>query len=138
MKYLLFFLMPTIFLSVPKLYSASTSINSPGENSTLNVNGDQREGNMSAIEFKSQDFCRAEAPDFEFETKFSVVSATVYFSGANFRSIERASISSNSLKPIESLKARCIPGSIVTFDNVKVIGPDLKVRTIPGVTYLLY
>ena len=95
-------------------------------------------GRMSAIEFKSQDYCRAELKDFEFDARFIVISATVYFSGANFRDVEKGIITSNSLKPINSLKMRCIPGSIVVFDDIKVKGPDNIIRTIPGVSYMLY
>lgn len=95
-------------------------------------------GRMSAITFKSQDYCRAELENFDFDAHFSIVSATVYFTGANFKGVEKGIITSNKLKPIESLKARCIPGSIVVFDDVKVKGPDDMLRTIPGVTYMLY
>lgn len=137
MKLLFIFILPVIFFSTTAVNSNFAEFNFNDKRPTK-VAGNQREGNMSAIEFKSQDFCRAEAPDFEFETKFSVVSATVYFSGANFRGVEKGFISSNSLKPVAAMKARCIPGSIVTFDQIKVIGPDKQVRVIQGVSYLLY
>ena len=98
----------------------------------------QRDERMSATVFKYQDFCRAELPDeFPFDAKFSVVSATVYFTGANFKGVEKGFITSNSLKSVEDLKKRCIPGSIVIFDDVKVKGPDNEVRTITGATFIL-
>ncbi len=34
--------------------------------------------------------------------------------------------------------AKCIPGTSITFDNVKVQGPDGTVRTIPGPGFILY
>ena len=95
-------------------------------------------GRMRSIVFKNQEYCRAEAPDFEFEVGFKVVSATVYFTGANFKTVEKGTITSNSLKPVKPLMERCIPGTIVIFDDVKVIGPDKEVRTIPGITLQLY
>lgn len=98
----------------------------------------QDDGKMSATVFKNQEYCRVELYRFEYEVDFKIVNAKVYFSGANFKNIETGDISSNSLKPIRHLMARCIPGSIVVFDDVKVVGPDKKVRTIPGVTYILY
>ncbi len=100
----------------------------------------QEPGNekMMAVAFRAQSFCRAELKDFEFDATFTVVSATVYFSGANFRSTEKGSISSNSLKPIKHLMDRCVPGSIVIFDNVKVIGPDKQIRPIAGLSLLLH
>jgi hypothetical protein len=96
-------------------------------------------GRMSAVAFKNQLYCRAEMPaDFEFDARFAVVSATVYFSGANFKNTEKAFITNSSLKPIAGQMARCIPGTIVIFDDVKVIGPDKELRAIPGVSYMLY
>ncbi len=96
------------------------------------------EHKMTAIEFKSQDYCRLEVPDFNFDAKFTLVSATVYFSGANFKGVETGYITSSSLKPVAALKARCIPGSIVVFDEVKVIGPDKELRVIPGKSFVLF
>lgn len=94
---------------------------------------------MRSIVFKSQEYCRAEMPkDFEFDVQFKVVSAKVYFSGANFRGVETGTITSNKLAPVKHLMDRCIPGSMVVFDDVKVMGPDKKVRTIPGLSLLLY
>ena len=98
----------------------------------------QTAGRLSSVVFKNQDYCRAELEDFEFDAKFSVLSATVYFSGTNFKEVERGYITSNSLKPIKKLMDRCLPGSVVVFDDVKVKGPDNLVRTIPGVSLTLY
>ena len=39
---------------------------------------------------------------------------------------------------IKDLMRQCQPGSIVTFDEIKVKGPDNMVRTLPGVSYILY
>ena len=105
---------------------------------SLNLQDEAAMGRMRAIEFKSQDYCRAEAPDFEFEVQFKVQSATVYFTGANFKGVEKGVINSNSLKPIKDLMNRCIPGSVVIFDDVKVIGPDKIERTIPGTSFRLF
>ncbi len=95
-------------------------------------------GKMLAVIFKAQDFCRAELKDFDFDVQFTVVSATVYFSGTNFKNVETDFIKSNSLKPIRSLMDRCAPGSLVIFDNVKVLGPDKQIRPLQGTSYLLH
>lgn len=92
---------------------------------------------VAAVEFKNQDFCRAELENFDFDLKFNVVSATVYFSGANFPSIASQTISSNSLSPIKALISRCGPGSSITFVNIKVQGPD-GVRSIDERSITLY
>ncbi len=93
---------------------------------------------MQAVIFRRQDVCRAELKDFEFDFKYQVVSATMYFSGTNFRGVETGFINSNSLKPVGSLMARCAPGTMVVFDNVKVVGPDKFIRSIQGTSYLLH
>jgi gliding motility-associated protein GldM len=92
---------------------------------------------MPSVEFKNQQFCRAELENFDFDLQFKVVSATVYFSGAGFPNVVTSAISGNSLAPIISFFSRCQPGSVVTFDNVKVQGPD-GVRSIDGKSIALY
>jgi len=92
---------------------------------------------MTSAAFKGQDFCRAELENFDFDTKYSVISATVYFSGANFSNVQTAAINSNNLASIKALMARCGPGSVISFDNVKVTGPD-GARTIDGKSIALY
>lgn len=100
----------------------------------------QEPGNekMMATVFRAQDFCRLEMKDFEWEVEFNIVSATVYFSGSNFKNVEKGAITSKSLKPLKKYIDRCVPGSMVVFDNVQVMGPDKMVRTIPGVSYILH
>jgi len=93
---------------------------------------------MTAGSFKSQQYCRAELENFDFDAKFSVVSATVYFSGANFANVQTQTLNGNNLTPLSSYIQRAGPGSSITFDNVKVQGPDGKQRTIQGVGIVLY
>ncbi len=92
---------------------------------------------MPSVEFKSQQYCRADLEQFDFDLKFTIVSATVYFSGANFPNVATASITGNGLAALSAFMARCGPGSVVTFDNVKVQGPD-GVRSIDGKSIALY
>ncbi|UEG49200.1 hypothetical protein LK994_11215 [Ferruginibacter lapsinanis] len=116
----------------------SSTTNNPEEDPDRVLQLGTDGGRMSAVVFKNQEYCRAELERFDFDAHFSVVGATVYFSGANFKNLEKGTITSSSLKPIKELMLRCVPGSIVVFDDVKVIGPDKKLRTIPGATYILY
>jgi hypothetical protein len=92
---------------------------------------------MPSVEFKQQQFCRAELENFDFDLKFTIVSATVYFSGAGFPNVAQSAIQGNSLAGLQSFIQRCQPGSVVTFDNVKVQGPD-GVRSIDGKSIALY
>lgn len=92
---------------------------------------------MATVVFKNQGFCRADLENFEFDLRYSVVSATVYFYGAGFTGVQQGTISGGDLGPIKALMAKCQPGSSVSFDNVKVSGPD-GVRTIDGRTFQLF
>jgi gliding motility-associated protein GldM len=93
---------------------------------------------VPSVEFKSQQYCRADmGPDFLYDVRFSVVSATVYFSGANFQNVVTTSINGNSLAGLGAYMQRCGPGSVVSFDNIKVNGPG-GVRVIDGVSIALY
>jgi len=95
-------------------------------------------GRMQSVVFKNQQFCRADLENFDFDARFNVVSATVYFSGANFPSVQPATITGGSLAGLSTQLAKCIPGTSITFDNVKVEGPDGVVRSIPGPGFILY
>ncbi len=92
---------------------------------------------MTSVEFKNQQYCRAELEKFDFDTRFSVVSATVYFSGAGFPNVAATSITGNNLTSLSSFITRCQPGSNVTFDNIKVTGPG-GARVIEGRSFALY
>ncbi|MEX1201731.1 MAG: GldM family protein [Ferruginibacter sp.] len=92
---------------------------------------------MQSVVFKQQSFCRAELENFDFDLKFNIVSATVYFSGANFPSVITRNITSNSLSGLTADMAKCGPGSVISFDNIKVSGPD-GTRSIDGKSIALY
>ena len=87
-------------------------------------------GRLQAVVFRSQQFVRADLENFDFEAKFSVVSATVYFSVPGDRNVRQATLTSGSLAPAKAHMDALVPGSTVTFDNIKVVGPDGQPRTI--------
>ena len=99
--------------------------------------GPSEGGAIQSVVFKNQQFARAELKNFDFDYHYSIVSATVYFSGANFPSVQTASISGGSLAGIQGQLQRCIPGTSVTFDAVKVQGPGGPVISIPGPGFIL-
>ncbi len=128
---------------------ASITVNADGKPSTYEFRvkripdpilkvGPSSGGRIQSVVFKNQSFARAELENFDFDARFSIVSATVYFSGANFPSVQAASISGGNLSGIQGQLAKCIPGTAVNFDNVKVQGPDGVVRSIPGPGFILY
>jgi gliding motility-associated protein GldM len=136
-------------VKVSAVGKASISVNADGKASTYDFRikripdptfkvGPSGGGRIQSVVFKNQQFARADLEGFDFDARFSVVSATVYFSGANFPNVTPTSINSGSLANISSQLAKCIPGTSVTFDNVKVQGPDGAVRTIQGPGFILY
>lgn len=92
---------------------------------------------VPAVEFKNQQFARAELENFDFDLKYSVVSATVYFSGAGFPNVQTTTLNGGGLGGLSAFLSRCGPGSVVTFDNVKVSGPD-GTRSVEGRSISLY
>jgi gliding motility-associated protein GldM len=92
---------------------------------------------MTSAEFKAQQYCRAELENFDFDLRYNVVGSTVFFSGANFPNVVTTSITSNNLGSLQQYISRCGPGSVVTFDQVRVQGPD-GVRTIEGKSIALF
>ena len=103
--------------------------------------GPSKGGRIQSNIFKAQDFLRAELLNFDFEARFNVVSATVYFAGAGFASgggVQTGILSSGSLAPVKAKMDLCKPGSTVTFDDLKVVGPDGRTRTIPPISFVLF
>ena len=93
---------------------------------------------MPSVEFKNQTACRADmGPDFIYDVKYTVISATVYFSGTGFPNVATTTITSNNLSSLSTYFQRCVPGTSITFDNVKVQGPD-GIRVIEGKTFSLF
>lgn len=92
---------------------------------------------MPSVTFKNQQYCRAELENFDFDLKYNIVSATVYFSGAGFSNVVSRQLTGNNLSALSAEMAKCMPGSQITFDQVKVSGPD-GTRTIDGAGILLY
>jgi gliding motility-associated protein GldM len=127
--------------------TATINVNADGKSSTFQFRikripdptfkvGPSSGGRIQSVVFKNQQFCRADLENFDFDARFSVVSATVYFSGANFPNVQAATINGNNLGSLPQL-SKCVPGTSVTFDNVKVQGPDGAVRVIQGPGFIL-
>ena len=139
-------------ISVSSGTAASITVNADGKSSKFDFRiknipdpigmvGSSPGGRIQSNVFKAQDFIRAELKNFDFDARFSVTSATVYFAGAGFAnsgSVQTGTISSGSLAAIKSKIDLCKPGSSVTFDDLKVVGPDGRSRTIPPVSFVLF
>ncbi len=93
-------------------------------------------GAIQAAVFKSQQYCRAELENFDFDARFQVVGATVYFTGAGFPVPQPATLQGNNLGALAQM-AQCKPGTSVIFDQIQVVGPDGSKRTITAPGFLL-
>jgi gliding motility-associated protein GldM len=135
-------------VNVKTVGKASITVNADGKASTYDFRvkripdpiikvGPSAGGRIQSVVFKNQNFARADLENFDFDAHFNIVSATIYFSGANFANVQSAEIHGGSLDGVKAQLQRCIPGTSVTFDNVKVQGPDGVVRSIPGPGFIL-
>lgn len=93
---------------------------------------------MAVAEFKDKQFCRSESGDFNFDAKSSLIGAKVYFYGKGFHAVAKGMLTGNSLQPVAELVKLCKAGTIVAFDEIKVLGAYNQIQTIKGVSYLLY
>ncbi len=136
-------------VNVKTVGKASISIIADGKSSTYDFRvkripdpvikvGPSAGGRVQSVVFKNQSFARADLDNFDFDARFNIVSATMYFSGANFPNVQSAEIHGGSLAAISSQLQKCVPGTSVTFDNVKVQGPDGVIRSITGPGFILY
>ena len=87
-------------------------------------------GRLQAVVFRNQQFVRADLENFDFEAKFAVTGATVYFNTPGDRNVKSVTLSSGNLSAAKAFMDQLVPGSTVTFDNIRVVGPDGQTRTI--------
>lgn len=87
-------------------------------------------GKMLSNVFRGQQFVRAELENFDFDARFSVTGATIYFNSPGDRNVKQVTINSGSLAPAAEYMKTLAPGSLVIFDNIRVVGPDGVTRTI--------
>jgi gliding motility-associated protein GldM len=129
--------------------TASITVNSDGKPSTFQFRvkripdpvikiGNSGGGRVQSVMIKNQPAVRAELENFDFDARFSVVGATVYFTGAGFPNVATAQITSGSLAPLAPFMARSGPGTSIIFDNVRVQGPDGQVRSIQSPGFALF
>ncbi|MBP6432479.1 MAG: gliding motility protein GldM [Ferruginibacter sp.] len=128
----------TVRVSAPG--AASITVTADGKPSTFSFRvkripdptimvGPSGGGKMQTVVFQNQQFVRADLKEFDFEASYRIVSATIYFTIPGVRNNPPVTISSGNLAGIAQMK-QLVPGSSVTFDNIKVVGPDGQQRTI--------
>jgi hypothetical protein len=105
--------------------------------------GNSSGGRIAANFFKAQKSLYADLENFVFEgVEFEVVGYTFYATdSAAFKEFPAVRVVTNaggSFEPIKELIAKCSPGTIVVFDEIKVIGSDKLTRKIPTIAFNLY
>ncbi|MGC4101003.1 hypothetical protein [Ferruginibacter sp.] len=89
-------------------------------------------------------FTRCEAAIFKKQKEIFVsagcefISATVYFAGAAFPKAVKTALENAPLQPIDQLIQQCAPGTIVSFENIKIKKPNGEIITIEQRVYSLY
>ncbi len=91
---------------------------------------------VTSTKMKAEDIKKAQR--ITAGTGYTLATTNIYFSGAGFRETVTVAISGNSLLGIKEVLDRCVPGSIVTFDNVKVKDGKDRISTIRGMSIVLY
>jgi len=100
--------------------------------------GASKGGRMRVNDFKAQAGVRAELENFVFEgVKFTVSSYTITFTGAGYPEFMHQSVSGNSFSGARSLIERARPGSTITIDEIKALGPG-GTRMLPPIAFNLY
>ena len=93
---------------------------------------------MRVNDFKAQAGVRAELENFVFEgVKFTVSGYTITFAGAGYPEFMHKAVSGNSFSAARSLIERAQPGSTITIDEIKAVGPG-GTRTLAPIAFNLY
>lgn len=96
---------------------------------------------MPVVEFKAQQFCRADLENFDFDLQIPVVSATVYAfipQEGKENKVLSGQINGNSLTSINWMISQLCPGSSVVFEHIIVRFPNGVVREISPATFALF
>jgi len=100
--------------------------------------GASKGGRISAAAFKAQGGLIARLEDSEFQASFRVVSYVLGASGGAFPTYQQQPNESNRWTGgAKAIVDRATPGTTVFFDDIRVVGPDNKVRQITPMVFQL-
>jgi gliding motility-associated protein GldM len=100
--------------------------------------GRTKSGDMSAAEFKSQAGVRAIVENFFYETQFNVVSFRITGDGAGFdEGILEANNTGAAWNEAQNIIRKCRPGSFVTIEDIRAVGPDKRTRRLTPMIFNL-
>lgn len=100
--------------------------------------GANESGKISASVFKSQAGVNAIVKNFFYETQFNVTGFRIVFDGAGFDEgiVEKVNTGA-AWKECASFISRCRPGTFVTIDEIRAIGPDNRTRKLSPLVFEL-
>lgn len=100
--------------------------------------GTAKSGEISASAFKSQAGVRAIVENFFYETQFNVVSFRITGDGDGFDDgVEEANNSGAAWREASKIINKCRPGSFVTIEDIRAVGPDGRTRKLSPMIFNL-
>lgn len=100
--------------------------------------GTSRGGTIPAATFKAMGGILAKLMDSEFDAPFQVVGYTLGANGGAFQNYQQAANEGPRWSGNASnIVSRATPGTTVYFDQIRVKGPDGRVRELPGIFFNL-
>ncbi len=95
-------------------------------------------GDISAGEFKSQAGVRAIVQNFFYETQFNVTSFRMTGDGDGFpEGVEEKINTGATWNEARTIKDKCRPGSFITIEDIRAIGPDGRTRKLTPMIFTL-
>lgn len=100
--------------------------------------GQNKSGDMSAAAFKSQAGVRAILENFFYETQFNVTGFTITGDLEGFpEGIEEKVNTGAAWNEARSIINKCRPGSFITIENIRAVGPDGRSRKLQPLMFNL-
>lgn len=99
--------------------------------------GSNESGDMQASLFKAQAGVNAIVKNFFYETQFNVTSFRMTAEGEGFESLEEKTNSGAAWNEVRSIIAKCRPGSFVTIEDIRAVGPDGRTRKLTPLIFNL-
>lgn len=100
--------------------------------------GNNESGDIAAAAFKSQAGVRAYVTNFFYETQFNVTSFRIVGDGAGFdEGVEEKNNTGAAWNEARSIINKCRPGSFITIDEIRAIGPDGRTRKLTPLVFSL-
>jgi hypothetical protein len=93
---------------------------------------------MGAGAFKSQAGVRALVENFFYETQFNVTSFRITGDGEGFpEGVEEKNNTGAAWNEARSIISKCRPGSFVTIEDIRAVGPDGRTRKLTPMIFNL-